>query len=221
MNWVNKIRKGDTFLASGTLLCVVEKIKNDIAICEVENGYWQIAFDLKTGYVVEEGTDRQALPHCLAFKILIEGPFEGLDYNEKIDAAKNKYDALQMKEYESSMNIDESSIEIAAIAYCHMQCGQEGISEWRYCETSCESCKQSTKTAIEAYENNKVSETILRYAVFAGYNYYPSGGWDDLYARYDTIEEAKRIASLLLTREADGYARDWAYVIDLLGGNRQ
>ena len=45
------------------------------------------------------------------------------------------------------------------------------------------------------------------FAVFAGYNYYPSGGWDDFVGMYPTPEEAV----------AAGHAApgDWAQVVDL------
>jgi hypothetical protein len=31
----------------------------------------------------------------------------------------------------------------------------------------------------------------MKYALFAGYNYYPSGGMCDLIGRFDTIDEAR------------------------------
>lgn len=31
---------------------------------------------------------------------------------------------------------------------------------------------------------------MKRYLLFVGYNYYPSGGWDDFVNSYDTVEEA-------------------------------
>jgi hypothetical protein len=33
---------------------------------------------------------------------------------------------------------------------------------------------------------------MKRYAVFAYSDYYPSGGWGDLFGRYETLEEAKK-----------------------------
>lgn len=32
---------------------------------------------------------------------------------------------------------------------------------------------------------------MKRYAVFGYEQYYPSGGWNDLVGRYDTVEEAR------------------------------
>lgn len=53
-----------------------------------------------------------------------------------------------------------------------------------------------------------MSEKLKRYLVFAGWNYYPLGGWDDLHGIYDTLEEAKAAA---LEAEDKG---DWAHIVD-------
>lgn len=45
------------------------------------------------------------------------------------------------------------------------------------------------------------------FLVFAGYNYYPSGGWEDFVEAFDTFEEAYAAAEV-----ADG---DWAHVVNL------
>jgi len=50
------------------------------------------------------------------------------------------------------------------------------------------------------------------YLVFAGYDYHPSGGWDDLIGKYDTPEEAVEAAEL-----HDG---DWAHIVDLATGEK-
>lgn len=53
-----------------------------------------------------------------------------------------------------------------------------------------------------------------RYQVFAGTNYYPSGGWDDRIGGADSIEEGLKL--LLGTK----YGYDWWQIIDLETGRR-
>jgi hypothetical protein len=54
-----------------------------------------------------------------------------------------------------------------------------------------------------------------RYALFAGQNYYPGGGWGDFCGLFDSQGEAKAFA-------ADGGAKseysdsDWGQIVDLL-----
>ena len=57
---------------------------------------------------------------------------------------------------------------------------------------------------------------MKRYLVFAGYGYYPAGGWDDFREAYDTLtaalqgeERLKQPISLFKSRY------DWAHVVDL------
>lgn len=45
---------------------------------------------------------------------------------------------------------------------------------------------------------------MKRYLLFAGYGYYPSGGWDDWIGDFDTVEEAQ-------AAERRG---DWYHIID-------
>jgi hypothetical protein len=49
---------------------------------------------------------------------------------------------------------------------------------------------------------------VKRFLIFAGYAYYPSGGWSDFYSSVDTLVEAKS--------EVDKYVDrySWAHVID-------
>lgn len=49
-----------------------------------------------------------------------------------------------------------------------------------------------------------------RYLVFAGYNYYPIGGWEDFYGAFETVEEAK---DALLKEKS--YYREWWHIVDL------
>lgn len=49
----------------------------------------------------------------------------------------------------------------------------------------------------------------MRYLVFAGSNYYPSGGMDDLYRNCDTLEDARLSVDRMNT---DVY--DWYQVYD-------
>jgi hypothetical protein len=57
--------------------------------------------------------------------------------------------------------------------------------------------------------------------LFAGRQYYPSGGWDDFEGSYDSVDEAK--TTLIATRPGDGrkYSRiDWWHVVDSETGER-
>jgi hypothetical protein len=47
---------------------------------------------------------------------------------------------------------------------------------------------------------------MKRYLIFAGSNYYPSGGWDDFRGSTDTLDEATSIAK--------GGRHDWWHVVD-------
>lgn len=47
---------------------------------------------------------------------------------------------------------------------------------------------------------------MKRYLLFAGDNYYPSGGWSDFIGSFDTVEQA-------LARQCD-IRRDWYHVVD-------
>ena len=55
---------------------------------------------------------------------------------------------------------------------------------------------------------------MKNFALFAGDEYYPSGGMDDLVGRFDSVEEAVDFAC---THEdpATGYGYDWYQVVDL------
>jgi len=50
-----------------------------------------------------------------------------------------------------------------------------------------------------------------RYAVFRGEKYYPYGGWDDLFGRYETEGEAREAIPKRLRDQ-------WAQVVDLQTG---
>lgn len=52
--------------------------------------------------------------------------------------------------------------------------------------------------------------TTKQYLVFAGYGYYPSGGWSDFQEAFDDREEAIEQAKLL---RMDIY--DWSHVVNL------
>ncbi len=60
---------------------------------------------------------------------------------------------------------------------------------------------------------------MKRYMLFAGSQYYPSGGWDDFKDSFDTCEEALVAARLQET----GYkgktkpVYDWFHVVDVQG----
>ena len=50
------------------------------------------------------------------------------------------------------------------------------------------------------------------FALFAGYSYYPSGGWDDLIDTYPTLAEAQH------ARNARSHKYDWFHIVDLVKG---
>lgn len=50
-----------------------------------------------------------------------------------------------------------------------------------------------------------------RYALFAGDDYYPAGGWNDFRRACDTLEAAY---------PADGESFDWWHIIDLVTGEQ-
>lgn len=53
---------------------------------------------------------------------------------------------------------------------------------------------------------------IERYLVFAGYNPYPLGGWDDYMMHFSTKEEASKFA-IGLCKPDGNY--EWSQVVDL------
>ena len=54
------------------------------------------------------------------------------------------------------------------------------------------------------------------YLVFTGDNFYPSGGWNDFYRQFDTLEEAELIINTLVTKSSNWhYPNDWAHVVEL------
>lgn len=56
-----------------------------------------------------------------------------------------------------------------------------------------------------------------RYALFAGEAYYPSGGFHDYLASFDSIEDAKEDVPTLYARGGRG-GIEWAHIADLLTG---
>lgn len=59
-----------------------------------------------------------------------------------------------------------------------------------------------------------MTKKIRRYAVFAGTNYYPLGGWDDFKDSFSLPEEAR--ARVAEEQKPKGIM--WAYAIDLETG---
>jgi hypothetical protein len=61
-----------------------------------------------------------------------------------------------------------------------------------------------------------------RYLLFAGFNYYPCGGWDDFIGSFDTQEEATKAGvsrKANIERYAGGCA-DWFQVVDSHTGEK-
>jgi len=52
--------------------------------------------------------------------------------------------------------------------------------------------------------------------LFAGYRYYPKGGWEDFKGDFDTYQEALIEGEELLN---DGLGKDWYHVVDTENGN--
>lgn len=55
---------------------------------------------------------------------------------------------------------------------------------------------------------------MKRFALFLGNQYYPSGGWEDFYAAFDTVEDAKAQAE----KELPELTYAWANIADLQVG---
>lgn len=54
-----------------------------------------------------------------------------------------------------------------------------------------------------------------KYLVFAGHNYYPSGGWDDFISSHSSLDEAIDAAK----KEKEMEAYDWWHVVDFETGS--
>ena len=52
---------------------------------------------------------------------------------------------------------------------------------------------------------------LKRFLLFAGDNYYPTGGWRDFYSAHDTLDDA-------VLEAANLQAIDWWHVIDSTSG---
>ncbi len=58
------------------------------------------------------------------------------------------------------------------------------------------------------------SFNMRRFVVFSGDHYYPTGGWSDMHAAYDTLDEAKDG----LTEIAGRNKYTWGHIVDLTTG---
>lgn len=57
---------------------------------------------------------------------------------------------------------------------------------------------------------------MKRYIVFAGYNYYPRGGWRDFKDSFKTEAEAIETAKAYVLCSIPGNNRvDWSHIVDL------
>lgn len=59
-----------------------------------------------------------------------------------------------------------------------------------------------------------------RFAIFAGYNHYPSGGWQDFQESFDTLDEAHAyIVNKNSPRSEEDWRGewdfDWCHIVDL------
>ena len=50
---------------------------------------------------------------------------------------------------------------------------------------------------------------MKNFLVFMGYNYYPSGGWHDFYASFDTYDDA------ISEVKKEALNRDWVQIVDM------
>jgi hypothetical protein len=55
---------------------------------------------------------------------------------------------------------------------------------------------------------------LRRYLLFMGHNYYPSGGWNDFEASFDTLKDAMTKAR----DEEESYCGGWWQIVDLRSG---
>ncbi len=53
---------------------------------------------------------------------------------------------------------------------------------------------------------------MKRFLLFTGFNYYPSGGWDDFANSFDTAEEAKVVGEHFINNQCG----DWAHIVDVV-----
>ena len=51
--------------------------------------------------------------------------------------------------------------------------------------------------------------------VFAGFLYYPGGGWEDFIGSCDTLEEARELRRATLE---ENYQYSWSHIVDLQTG---
>jgi len=56
------------------------------------------------------------------------------------------------------------------------------------------------------------------FALFAGHNYYPSGGWDDHIATFATLEEARAAVADARSHIYANQTYDWFQIVDLVKG---
>jgi hypothetical protein len=57
----------------------------------------------------------------------------------------------------------------------------------------------------------------MKYAIFAGLNYYPSGGWGDMVAVTEDLDKAEEKYLLYLSKVVDetDYEYDWVQLVDI------
>ena len=53
---------------------------------------------------------------------------------------------------------------------------------------------------------------MKRYALFAGYQYYPNGGWDDYQGSFDSVAEALKALTDI--------TQQWYQIVDLTTGEQ-
>jgi hypothetical protein len=58
----------------------------------------------------------------------------------------------------------------------------------------------------------------MTYALFAGDNYYPCGGWEDFQGFFDSLEEAQSVISFEKPVGDKCCVYDWAHIVDLEQG---
>ena len=56
---------------------------------------------------------------------------------------------------------------------------------------------------------------VKRFVVFAGFQYYPGGGWEDFIGSCDTLEEARELRRATLE---ENYQYSWSHIVDLQTG---
>lgn len=71
---------------------------------------------------------------------------------------------------------------------------------------------------LSVFLNRKRAYTNMKYLIFAGLHYYPSGGWEDFKGERDTEEDAVTDAAIIAENE---YCGGWWQVVRVRDGKHE